>query len=86
MFGLKNVELIWFVWQGLVFDYCDGLTLSGSAHVNGPGAHIKVLHSKDVTLEHLTITSPGDSPNTDGIDVGSSTGVNIHNSFIATGE
>ncbi|XP_028779277.1 probable polygalacturonase At3g15720 [Neltuma alba] len=68
------------------FFRCDGLQISGLTHVNGPGSHVKVDQSNDVRISHLTITSPRDSPNTDGIDVANAARVRIHNCIIGTGD
>ena len=40
----------------------------------------------DTTIEHIKITAPADSPNTDGIHIGSSDNLKISNSFISTGD
>ncbi|XP_019457459.1 PREDICTED: probable polygalacturonase At3g15720 isoform X2 [Lupinus angustifolius] len=70
----------------LLFERCDGLQISGLTHINGPGSHIFVVHSKDVTISHVNIKSPEHSLNTDGIDISNSVRVNIHDSIIATGD
>jgi galacturan 1,4-alpha-galacturonidase len=54
--------------------------------LNAKGFHFHVSNSNNVTLRHLTITAPGDSPNTDGIHVSSSSLVTITNSVIGTGD
>ncbi|KAA0056903.1 hypothetical protein IC582_029467 [Cucumis melo] len=48
--------------------------------------HINLLGCKNLTFDHVTITAPGDSPNTDGIHVSSSEEINILNTNIATGD
>lgn len=40
---------------------------------------------KNVTIGNLNISAPQDSPNTDGIDISSSTRVQIHDLNIQTG-
>lgn len=47
--------------------------------------HVNVLNCKNLTFQHVTITAPGDSPNTDGIHIGRSTGINIIDTGIKTG-
>ncbi|WJX16290.1 galacturonan 1,4-alpha-galacturonidase [Trifolium repens] len=75
-------------WWGnaLLFERCDGLQLSGLTHINGPGMHIYVVHSQDVTISNIKVESPKDSHNTDGIDLSNSVRVNVHNSIIESGD
>ncbi|KAE9592391.1 putative polygalacturonase [Lupinus albus] len=75
-------------WWGdaLLFQRCDGLQLSGLTHINGPGFHVYVVHSKNVTISNVTITAPEHSRNTDGIDISNSQGVIIRDSIIGTGD
>lgn len=47
--------------------------------------HISIYDCKGVDVGHLRILAPGDSPNTDGIDISASSHVNIHDSTIQTG-
>ncbi|XP_058724856.1 probable polygalacturonase At3g15720 [Vicia villosa] len=70
----------------LLFEKCDNLQLSGLAHLNGPGFHIYVVHSQDVTISHINISSPVNSHNTDGIDISNSIRVNVHDSTIQSGD
>ncbi|XP_045799593.1 probable polygalacturonase At3g15720 [Trifolium pratense] len=70
----------------LLFERCDGLQLSGLTHINGPGMHIYVVHSQDVTISHVNVTSPPKSRNTDGIDLSNSVRVNVHDSIIQSGD
>lgn len=39
-----------------------------------------------MTFNNFSITAPTSSPNTDGIHIGRSSGINITNSYIATGD
>ncbi|TQD88424.1 hypothetical protein C1H46_026020 [Malus baccata] len=72
--------------RALQFNRCDNLRLSGLTHVNSPKAHIGINHCINVDVSHLTIIAPAESPNTDGIDISNSINVNIHDSFIGTGD
>jgi len=71
--------------QALSLDGCKGLQLTGLTHKDSPQAHIKVSNCDNSVISNLHINAPGDSPNTDGIDISSSTQVQIHDSVIATG-
>lgn len=48
--------------------------------------HIKCSNSRNVSFTRVTVSAPGDSPNTDGINVVRSTMVNITDSVIGTGD
>jgi galacturan 1,4-alpha-galacturonidase len=75
-----------YIVQALLFERCDGLQLSGLTHINGPGMHIYVVHSQDVKISNINVTSPKDSRNTDGIDLSNSVRVNVHDSIIQSGK
>ncbi|KAI3792056.1 hypothetical protein L2E82_05925 [Cichorium intybus] len=72
--------------SGLHFHKCDGLQLRGTTHINSPMLHISINGCTGVDIGNLQIQAPGDSPNTDGIDINSSSHVNIHDSKIQTGD
>ncbi|KAF8414205.1 hypothetical protein HHK36_002205 [Tetracentron sinense] len=54
--------------------------------LNSKFFHFNIVGCKNVTLQHVTATAPGNSPNTDGIHIGSSTGINITDATIGTGD
>ncbi|XP_074289503.1 putative polygalacturonase At3g15720 [Silene latifolia] len=70
----------------LRFHNCNGLQVKGTTHVDSPMNHIEVEASQNVEMSQLNIVAPFDSPNTDGIDIASSSHVYIHQSFIGTGD
>lgn len=54
--------------------------------VNGKGFNMKVYECEDVTITNVHITSPDESPNTDGIHIGRIKNVRITDSFIGVGD
>ncbi|KAK7847517.1 exopolygalacturonase [Quercus suber] len=48
--------------------------------------HINLLECKKLQFQHVTITAPADSPNTDGIHIEHSSQINITNANIGTGD
>ncbi|XP_052185176.1 probable polygalacturonase At3g15720 [Diospyros lotus] len=70
----------------LQFVNCDNLQLSGLTHINSPRNHISVVGCNGSTFSNLHITAPGDSPNTDGIDISKSSNLKIYDCIIATGD
>ncbi|XP_024175989.1 probable polygalacturonase At3g15720 [Rosa chinensis] len=65
---------------------CDGLRLSNITHINSARNHISISGCNGVQISDILIRAPDESPNTDGIDISASTNINIHNSFIGTGD
>lgn len=53
--------------------------------MNSPKNHISIFNCINATLSNLQIIAPGDSPNTDGIDIALSNNIQIFNSSIQTG-
>ncbi|CAL9158946.1 unnamed protein product [Musa hybrid cultivar] len=47
---------------------------------------MQIFQSRDITLDSIKITAPGDSPNTDGIHIADSTNIQVTNSVIGTGD
>ncbi|KAI3822419.1 hypothetical protein L1987_10009 [Smallanthus sonchifolius] len=72
--------------KALHFHKCPGLRLKGTTHINSPFLHISIIGCQDVDIGNLQITAPENSPNTDGIDIGASSHINIHDSNIQTGD
>jgi polygalacturonase len=60
--------------------------INGITVRNAPNGHITMKAASHVTIDKITISSPADSPNTDGIDVWSSSSVSITNSTIDCGD
>ncbi|OIT05066.1 PREDICTED: probable polygalacturonase At3g15720 [Nicotiana attenuata] len=70
----------------LIFRRCDWLRVWGVTLIRSARSHIILTACNEVSIANIRIMSPGDSPNTDGIDVSASTNVRLHNSLIATGD
>ncbi|KAK7331444.1 hypothetical protein VNO77_25669 [Canavalia gladiata] len=70
----------------LKFNACNNLKLSKLTHINSPRNHISIDGCNHATISSLTIVAPEDSPNTDGLDIASSTNIFINNSTIQTGD
>ncbi|KAL9279744.1 putative polygalacturonase [Arabidopsis thaliana] len=68
------------------FNNCNGLRISNLRHLNSPRNHVGLSCSQNIEVTGLRMTAPGDSPNTDGIDISNCIGVHIHDSVIATGD
>ncbi|XP_059440039.1 exopolygalacturonase-like [Corylus avellana] len=60
--------------------------ISGIHSVNSKSFHIIMSFSSNVKFHGLTITAPGDSPNTDGIHVSTSSQVDISGITVGTGD
>ena len=71
--------------QAMYFNGCHNLQLSGLTHLDSPQIHIFINSCNNVSISKLTITAPGDSLNTDGIDIAHSNNVSIVDSVIGTG-
>ncbi|KAG8384838.1 hypothetical protein BUALT_Bualt04G0160000 [Buddleja alternifolia] len=62
------------------------VTVTGITIQNTPKMHIFIGSSQYVTIYNLTVSSPGNSPNTDGIHLTSVQHADIHNSTLACGD
>ncbi|KAM6568032.1 hypothetical protein CsatB_016017 [Cannabis sativa] len=60
--------------------------IKGIKLINSKSFNMKVFGCQDTTFENIKIRAPATSPNTDGIHIGSSTGIKIFSSNIATGD
>ncbi|XP_068639599.1 probable polygalacturonase At3g15720 [Aristolochia californica] len=68
------------------FESCNKLQVSGVRLINSARNHVTVDGCNQVNFSGISISSPGNSPNTDGINIGSSSNVVITNSFIESGD
>ncbi|XP_022716559.1 probable polygalacturonase At3g15720 [Durio zibethinus] len=70
----------------LGFSSCNNLKLSGLTHINSPRSHISIDSCTNITITNLHIIAPKTSPNTDGLDISSSSNVQIQDCYIGTGD
>ncbi|CAN6547727.1 unnamed protein product [Malus baccata var. baccata] len=70
----------------LRFSFVTNSTIQDVSSLNSKSFHIHVFRCLSVTFQHVHITAPGDSKNTDGIHIGKSTGINITHTNIGTGD
>ncbi|CAA6653644.1 unnamed protein product [Spirodela intermedia] len=70
----------------LTFQSCRGLTVTDLKFKNSQQMHVTFSKCANVRISQLTISAPGNSPNTDGIHVSGSTDVKISDSVIRTGD
>ncbi|KAJ6908798.1 polygalacturonase-like [Populus alba x Populus x berolinensis] len=84
LWSCKNSDL--FMVQSLEFSNSNNIAITGLASLNSQMFHIVINACQDVNVQGVRVSAAGDSPNTDGIHVQSSTGVTILNSRIGTGD
>ncbi|KAM0866180.1 hypothetical protein ACQ4PT_042792 [Festuca glaucescens] len=60
--------------------------VTGISIVNSSQCHLKFNSCQGVMVHNLTISSPEDSPNTDGIHLQNSKDINIHHTNLACGD
>ncbi|XP_019157362.1 PREDICTED: polygalacturonase-like [Ipomoea nil] len=70
----------------LAFYNSNNIVVNGLSSKNSQKFHIRIDSCHNAKLQRVKISAPGNSPNTDGIHVQSSSGVTILNSHIGTGD
>ena len=73
-----------YTFQLLRFDFITNSRITQLTSINSKNAHINVFACKDMKFDQIHIIAPKDSPNTDGIHIGSSSNIEIMDSTIAT--
>ncbi|KAE8710678.1 Polygalacturonase [Hibiscus syriacus] len=68
------------------FDYLTNAMVQGITLRDSKQFHTNVLGCKIITFEHVIVSTPKDSPNTDGIHIGRSDGIKIIDTNIKTGD
>ena len=72
--------------QSLRFDFVTNSTISHLTSINSKNAHVNLFACKGIMIDNIHLQAPADSPNTDGIHIGTSSTIEISNSIIATGD
>jgi len=72
--------------QILRFKFCNDLDVTNVTITNSPKAHIRINNCENATFSNINIHSPGDTPNTDGIDIFASKNILIKDSTIYCGK
>ncbi|KAL0354785.1 UNVERIFIED_CONTAM: putative polygalacturonase [Sesamum radiatum] len=68
------------------FSRCNNVELSGVKYRNSQKNHVSISECNNATVTGLHMTAPPKSPNTDGIDISSSTNIHINNCTMETGD
>ncbi|XP_075085272.1 putative polygalacturonase At1g80170 [Nicotiana tabacum] len=72
--------------RALTIDSSSGITVKGLTFQNSQQMHFVISRSDSVRVNGIKISSPGDSPNTDGIHISESTNVVLQDCKIGTGD
>ena len=72
--------------QAIRFYSSNSITVRDISIRSSPLVHLKFDDSVGVQVHNITISSPEDSPNTDGIHLQNSRDVQIHHSTIGCGK
>ncbi|KAK4725965.1 hypothetical protein R3W88_030882 [Solanum pinnatisectum] len=70
----------------LGFSNSNNVSITGLTSLNSQMFHIVINGCKNVKLQGVKVSAPGESPNTDGIHVQLSSDISILNSIISTGD
>ncbi|KAD4888887.1 hypothetical protein E3N88_20960 [Mikania micrantha] len=68
------------------FDFVTNSKISHIRSINSKNAHFNLFACYNVNMSNIRISAPSDSPNTDGIHIGSSSKIKIENTIISTGD
>jgi galacturan 1,4-alpha-galacturonidase len=72
--------------QSLRLDFITNGVVKGITSKDAKSFHINVFGCKNLTIEHITVTAPETSHNTDGIHIGRSSGIIVTDTTIGTGD
>jgi len=71
--------------QAITLNRCYRFQIKGYTSINPARSHITLTSCKKGIISNIRLIAPGESPNTDGIDISASRDIQVLNSFIATG-
>lgn len=72
--------------QNIRFDFLTNSMIRDVTTKDSKQFHVNVLGCKNLSFYHFTVIAPAESLNTDGIHIGRSSGINITNTNIQTGD
>lgn len=72
--------------QSIKFDFVTNSRIDNITSIDSKNNHVSLFACKNITINRLNIIAPENSPNTDGIKIGSSHQIWILNSKISTGD
>ncbi|XP_059442085.1 exopolygalacturonase-like [Corylus avellana] len=70
----------------LRFDFVTNARIDQVSSINSKNNHIVIFGCENLNMSRINISAPANSPNTDGIKIGSSHGIRISHSTIGTGD
>ncbi|XP_061373564.1 exopolygalacturonase-like [Gastrolobium bilobum] len=70
----------------MLFNFISNGYVDNLHSINSKGGHLIVFGCQNMSITNIKLLAPGDSANTDGIDIGASNGINITSSHIGTGD
>ncbi|XP_059442087.1 exopolygalacturonase-like [Corylus avellana] len=70
----------------LRFDFVTNARIDHVSSINSKNNHIVIFGCENLNMSRINISAPANSPNTDGIKIGSSHGIRISRSTIGTGD
>lgn len=68
------------------FNEVDGAYIADLTFTNSPMWNVVLRNSQNLDINHIKVTAPTDSPNTDGVDIVSSQNVHVTNIDVFTGD
>ena len=72
--------------QNLSFNFVNNSVVRDVTTKDSKNFHVNVFGCENFSFQNFTISAPAESPNTDGIHIGKSIGINITDSNIQTGD